>query len=208
MKKGKGWLSLILYLLIFAITAGILSYSFIMLGYYLIQAKLSSEYESIAYMARIYRDNAESEDGSIRAILEASDKEYIVRDEFGEVIEGNVDNTCGEKARVVSLSGVRDSVYVYADSKYPFISGSQYGFLTVDFPAVLGKLYGMDEGNVDPEIVTLTAEDEDAGIFENPIFFMTPGSDFLIKLPVWMGVPLSDKEVFIGKGYLAFNMGV
>ncbi len=207
MKKGHGWLSLVMYLLIFAVTAGILSYSFIMLGYYLIQAKLAAEYESIAYMAKIYEENPEADDETIRRILESSDKEYIVRDKFGDDIVGKSDNTCDESLRLVNLSGIDSSVYLYTDTKYPYISGTRYGYLDVDLAGLYGKLNGMDEKNFDPEIVTLSSAEDEEDLFNNPVFFMIPGSDFLVRLPVWMGVPLGNENIFIGKGYLSFNMG-
>ena len=99
LKKGHGWLSIIVYLIFFAFAGAMLTYVLAILGYYVLQAKLASEYESVSYMARIYDRSLSEETGdSVWALLEESEKEFIIRDKSGELIYGDKGNTCGDKS--------------------------------------------------------------------------------------------------------------
>ena len=80
MKKGHGWFSIIVYLIFFAFAGAMLTYILAILGYYVIQAKLGAEYESIAYMSRIYEKSLENDpEDPAWTLLDESEKEYIVR---------------------------------------------------------------------------------------------------------------------------------
>ena len=207
LKKGHGWLSIIVYLIFFAFAGAMLTYVLAILGYYVLQAKLASEYESISYMARIYDRSLSEETGeSVWALLEESEKEFIIRDKSGELIYGDKSTTCGEKSGKVTLSGITQSVIMYTDEDYPFLSAGRNGNVDIELLKVVKTLDGMNDENYDAEILTLTDADEEEH-FETIGFYVDVTSKFQLRLPVWMGCRVNrGKEIFIGKGYLTFKM--
>ena len=207
LKKGHGWLSIIVYLIFFGFAGIMLSYILAILGYYVVQAKLASEYESVAYMARIYdRSLSEDTEESVWALLEESDKEFIIRSRNGELIYGDRKNTCDDESGRVNLSGISGSVIMYADEKYPFISAGRNGNIDFEILKIFKAIDGMDDDNYDPEILTLTDADSEEH-FETIGFYVDVTSKFQLRLPVWMGCRVNNtKEIFIGKGYLTFKM--
>ena len=207
LKKGHGWLSIIVYLIFFAFAGAMLTYVLAILGYYVIQAKLASEYESVSYMARIYDRSLNEETGeSVWVLLEESEKEFIIRERSGELIYGDKDNTCADKNGKVTLSGITESVIIYADEDYPFISAGRNGNVDVEWFKVFKILDGMNDDNFDSEILTLSDADEEEH-FETIGFYVDVTSKFQLRLPVWMGCRVNKgKEIFIGKGYLTFKM--
>lgn len=207
LKKGHGWLSIIVYLIFFAFAGAMLTYVLAILGYYVIQAKLASEYESVSYMARIYDRSLNEETGeSVWVLLEESEKEFIIRERSGELIYGDKRNTCADKSGKVTLSGITESVIMYADEDYPFISAGRNGNVDVEWFKVFKTLDGMNDDNYDSEILILSDAEEEEH-FETIGFYVDVTSKFQLRLPVWMGCRVNKgKEVFIGKGYLTFKM--
>ncbi|MBR7090171.1 MAG: EAL domain-containing protein [Lachnospiraceae bacterium] len=207
LKKGHGWLSIIVYLIFFAFAGAMLTYILGILGYYVIQAKLASEYESVSYMARIYDRSLTEETGeSVWALLEESEKEFIIRDKSGKLIYGDKGNTCDDDSGKIALSGITESVIIYPDEDYPFISAGRNGNVNIELVKVFATLNGMNDEDYDSEILTLTDADEEEH-FETIGFYVDVTSKFQLRLPVWMGCRVNKgKEIFIGKGYLTFKM--
>ncbi|MBP5471342.1 MAG: hypothetical protein J6Y12_01590, partial [Lachnospiraceae bacterium] len=158
-------------------------------------------------MARIYDRSLSEETGeSVWALLEESEKEFIIRDKSGELIYGDKSNTCGEKSGKVTLSGITQSVIMYTDEDYPFLSAGRNGNVDIELLKVVKTLDGMNDENYDAEILTLTDADEEEH-FETIGFYVDVTSKFQLRLPVWMGCRVNrGKEIFIGKGYLTFKM--
>ena len=207
MKKGHGWFSIIVYLIFFAFAGAMLTYILAILGYYVIQAKLGAEYESIAYMSRIYEKSLENDpEDPAWTLLDESEKEYIVRDRHGELIYGERNNTCDDDSGKVILSGVEDAVIMYPDTEYPFIHANRSENVELDFIGIFKTINGMDDTEYDTEILTLYDADQEEH-FETIGFYVDVTSRFQLRLPVWMGIRVNKgKEIFIGKGYLTFKM--
>ena len=207
MKKGHGWFSIIVYLIFFGFAGVMLTYVLAILGYYVVQAKLAAEYESISYMARIYENRpADEAEYSVWTLLDESEKEYIVRDRLGNLIYGDEDNSCANESGRVTLSGLSEWITLYADEEYPFIKAGRDGYLEIDMLGVFKTLNGMDEDDYDEEILTLTDADSEEH-FETIGFYVDVTSRFQLRLPIWMGVRVENgREMFIGKGYLTFRM--
>ena len=80
-KKKHGVLAIFAFLLTCFVATMMLSYFVYSLVFYLLQAKLSSEYESISYMARIYEQSlADDYEGDVWSVLNEDGREYIIRD--------------------------------------------------------------------------------------------------------------------------------
>ncbi len=207
MKKGHGWFSIIVYLIFFAFAGAMLTYILAILGYYVVQAKLAAEYESIAYMSRIYEKSLSDESQDmVWGLLDESEKEYIVRDRSGDLLYGDKDNTCSEDTGKISLSGIQQAVLMYPDTEYPFIHGNSGGNVELDYFSIVKTLNGMNDENYDQEILTLYDADQEEH-FETIGFYVDVTSKFQLRLPVWMGIRVNKgKEIFIGKGYLTFKM--
>ena len=201
-KKQHGLLAIIAFIFTCFVATMMLSYFVYSLVYYLLQEKLSSEYESIAYMARIYEQSfAEDYEGDVLAVLNEDGREYIIRDASGSLLTGDEKNTCSEKGEEVVLTGIHEKVEVFTDKTYPFVTVDGNGDVTV---LILNLLNYIEGHKNDPELFLLIDDSEIHGNASNVLFF---DSDSFLRLPVWMGVPVGEtSETFIGKGFIYIRM--
>ena len=201
-KKQHGLLAIFVYLITCVVATFMLSYFVYSLVYYLLQAKLSSEYESIAYMGRIYDQSLEEGyEGDVWAVLDEDGREYIIRDNSGNLLAGDESNTCSEKGEEAYLSGTHEIVEIYVDTSYPFVTVDKDGETTVMLPRLIDYIQKHRE---DPSLFLLIDDAEIYGDTSNVLFF---DSDSYLRLPVWMGIPVCNgAETFIGKGFIYIRM--
>ena len=132
MMKKHGLLAIFAFILTCMVATMMLSYFVYSLVFYLLEAKLSSEYESISYMARIYEQSiSEDYEGDVWSILNEDGRDYIIRDKNGTLLVGDKDNTCSEEGAPVKLSGIEGDVEVFVDKEYPFVTLDREGLVTV-----------------------------------------------------------------------------
>ncbi|MBO4908264.1 MAG: GGDEF domain-containing protein [Lachnospiraceae bacterium] len=202
MKKKHGLLAIFAFILTCVVATMMLSYFVYSLVFYLLEAKLSSEYESISYMARIYEQSiSEDYEGDVWAILNEDGREYIIRDKNGNLLVGDKDNTCSEDGAPVKLSGIDCDVEVFVDKEYPFVTLDREGLVTV---RMLDLLDYIQDHRKDPELFLLIDDGDVSADTSNVLFFE---SDSYLRLPVWMGMKVTGgEETFIGKGFVYIRM--
>lgn len=202
MKKKHGLLAIFAFILTCVVATMMLSYFVYSLVFYLLEAKLSSEYESISYMARIYEQSiSEDYEGDVWAILNEDGREYIIRDKNGNLLVGDKDNTCSEDGDLVKLSGIDCDVEVFIDKEYPFVTLDREGLVTV---RMLDLLDYIQDHRKDPELFLLIDDGDVSTDTSNVLFFE---SDSYLRLPVWMGMKVAGgEETFIGKGFVYIRM--
>ena len=202
MMKKHGLLAIFAFILTCMVATMMLSYFVYSLVFYLLEAKLSSEYESISYMARIYEQSiSEDYEGDVWSILNEDGREYIIRDKNGALLVGDKDNTCSEEGAPVKLSGIEGDVEVFVDKEYPFVTLDREGLVTV---RMLDMLDYIQNHRKDPELFLLIDDGEVSGNTSNVLFFE---SDSYLRLPVWIGMKVADgEETFICKGFIYIRM--
>ena len=202
MKKKHGLLAIFAFIFTCVVATMMLSYFVYSLVFYLLEAKLSSEYESISYMARIYEQSiSEDYEGDVWAILNEDGREYIIRDKNGNLLVGDKDNTCSEEGSPVKLSGIDCDVEVFVDKEYPFVTLDREGLVTV---RMLDLLDYIQDHRKDPELFLLIDDGDVSADTSNVLFFE---SDSYLRLPVWMGMKVAGgEETFIGKGFVYIRM--
>ena len=205
--KGHGWFSLIMFLLFSLVASLLLADAVFTVGYYLLQTKIASEYESTSYMARIYDLSLKGEDPeSVWEILDEEGSEYIIRDSEGRLVYGNRDNTCFKKGSITHIANVEGPVEIYPDNANTYIWVDGDGDIRMN---VLGlvSLIGKDEEDIDSDILIIN---KDAAGTEGSFFggfAFTYSTDLQIRLPLWLGFDVNEgTEKFIGKGYVSIML--
>ena len=201
-KKKHGVLAIFAFLLTCFVATMMLSYFVYSLVFYLLQAKLSSEYESISYMARIYEQSlADDYEGDVWSVLNEDGREYIIRDNEGALLVGDENNTCSETGDSILLDGIQRNVEVYADKTYPYVTVNEKGEVHVLLMELVKYIQDHQE---DPELFLLLDDEDIYGDTSNVLFFV---SDSYLRLPVWMGLSVAEgEETFIGKGFIYIRM--
>ena len=201
-KKKHGFLAIIAFLLTCAVATMMLSYFVYSLFYYLLQEKLTSEYEAISYMERIYEQSlADDYEGDVHSVLAEDGREYIIRDASGKLLVGDENNTCSEEGEPVLIDGSSDKVELFVDKAYPFVAVDNKGEATV---LLLDLINFIDGHKHDSELFLLLDDSDIYSDYDNVLFFR---SDSYLRIPVWMGMPVGDgPETFIGKGFIYIRM--
>ncbi len=201
-KKKHGVLAILAFLLTSFVATMMLSYFVYSLVFYLLEAKLTSECESISYMARIYEQSlADAYEGDVWQVLDQDGREYIIRNNSGELVVGKEDNTCSEEGNVLKQGSIQENVELYVDKQYPYVTLNEKGEATVLLNDLLKYIRDHQE---DPELFFLIDDAEVHEDISNVLIFV---SDSYLRLPVWLGMKVAEgKETFIGKGFIYIRM--
>ncbi|MBP5553833.1 MAG: EAL domain-containing protein [Lachnospiraceae bacterium] len=201
-KKKHGVLAIFVFLLTSFVATMLLSYFVYSLVFYLLEAKLTSEYESISYMERIYEQSlADGYEGDVWQVLDQDGREYIIRDNSGKLLVGDEDNTCSEEGNILTLGSIQEKVELFVDKQYPYVTLNEKGEATVLLTDLLKYIRDHQE---DPELFFLIDDAEVHEDVSNVLIFV---SDSYLRLPVWMGMKVSNgEETFIGKGFIYIRM--
>jgi len=201
-KKKHGVLAILAFLLTSFVATMMLSYFVYSLVFYLLEAKLTSECESISYMARIYEQSlADDYEGDVWQVLDQDGREYIIRNNSGELVVGKEDNTCSEEGNVLMQGSIQENVELYVDKQYPYVTLNEKGEATVLLNDLLKYIRDHQE---DPELFFLIDDAEVHEDISNVLIFV---SDSYLRLPVWLGMKVAEgKETFIGKGFIYIRM--
>jgi EAL domain-containing protein (putative c-di-GMP-specific phosphodiesterase class I) len=201
-KKKHGVLAILAFLLTSFVATMMLSYFVYSLVFYLLEAKLTSECESISYMARIYEQSlADAYEGDVWQVLDQDGREYIIRNNSGELVVGKEDNTCSEEGNVLMQGSIQENVELYVDKQYPYVTLNEKGEATVLLNDLLKYIRDHQE---DPELFFLIDDAEVHEDISNVLIFV---SDSYLRLPVWLGMKVAEgKETFIGKGFIYIRM--
>ena len=220
LKKNHSWISLIIFIIIFA-TAGLIMWEFLKAFInYMVDSKLSSEYAAINYMAKLYEMGIDSEEsGSIYELLGAEGREYIIKDANGNILYDNGENTCIEEGGEVYLSSAvwgedgedddkayisKDKIYIYKDSRNGYIYANRYNAVKVDFIGLFTQLRNSKKLNSEFYQMVENSE-EQVTVSDSEGILLLSTDDISLAVPVWMEVDV-DNYTFIGKAFLHINI--
>ncbi len=182
LKKSHVWALVIKFVLFSVLSALTLVTAGMIYISYLINSAISSEYESIKYMARLYEGGLATDDKNIYELLRQETRDYLITDSEGRVIFCKGEDTRGEKSGLVKLSSYDEEIMMYTDSESPYLFPSD-GKIELDYPSYDNWL---DSKGVDDHFDAVTSLDDVA--------------DY-INIPIWISVDVGRDEHFIGKAY-------
>ena len=148
---------------------------------YIVDSKISAEYDRIKYMARLYDNAVRNNDDNIYNLLVEEGRDYIITNADNELTHVNGIKTISDESGYVTLSGSDEQVLIYRDREKGFIYPGADGRLAVDYMSF--REWASDDANEEQ----LDLETADA-------------NDTMINLPVWISVDLDGgKSHLIGK---------
>lgn len=182
-KRSHVWNSIVEFIIFAALSAVILAFATTVITEYLLETKLSAEYDRITYMAQLYENSQGEHDGQLYDMLTKEDRDYLVLDGKGKVIDSYGEDTRSDESDTVSLSIYNDNSQILVfrdDSNRNFIYPNN-GKISFAFRPFFTWM-SSDEDEMDKD--TEYAMDSNEGI---------------INLPLWMTVSLADGKQFVGK---------
>ncbi|MCR5356701.1 MAG: GGDEF domain-containing phosphodiesterase [Lachnospiraceae bacterium] len=178
--------SLIWFILFAAISACIIVAAVQMLLAYVIDTKISSEYESLEYMAKLYENGKAAGNEDIYAILNEEGHGYVITGNDGNVIYANGENTISSEGGPVTLPVKDEQVLVYRDTERGYVFPSNSGRLALDLNAFRKWMSSdLDIEEKDPEFIDV--------------------NNSILNLPIWISFDAGEGEHFIGKAIFRAN---
>ncbi len=102
LKRSHSWVAIILFIVVFFITAGfIVSYMNMFLSY-VMDSKITSEYKAASYMSKAYELAVKENNNEIIAFLVESGRSYVIKDSDGNVKYQYGEDTMGTKKGMLS----------------------------------------------------------------------------------------------------------
>ncbi|MCR5107391.1 MAG: EAL domain-containing protein [Lachnospiraceae bacterium] len=208
LKKSNSWIGIILYVLISISVLCVLGFFLANTSAYILNSRLSSEYEIISYMAKVYEDNGKENSEKVFSVLDKEGRSYIIKDKDGNTVHLSGKDTCGNELMDIRFLHGTKKVNTYADTENGFISPDENGNIKFDLPGLIKECNGKD----------LSDLEESAELFYIPKDELTEEKaegleklkekyEAFIRLPLWMSIDIGDgSEAFIGKAN--FTIGI
>lgn len=137
LKKNHSWLFLIVFVLLTTVIAALLVAFLEAMVDYVVESKISGEYESVTYMADLYNNKAMfSDEKALYSLLDTEGRDYFIKDSNGNVLHSKGKNTCSDEGGKVVLSSNTEDAYLYKDSVHGFISVNSSGRIILDLKAL------------------------------------------------------------------------
>ena len=174
---------------------------------YVIDNKVSSEYQNIQYLATIYEQQIDK-DNALYDIIDKDNRPYVVFDKDDNIVEQNGENTMGDTKGMVSIAGRLDGIDAYSDTTLPEpMMVSRDGEMEIsDYViAVIKKAIFTAPGKGEDSqlFVDLDKEDLKNGISQDKADKMLKKG---ISMPLWLGVDVKDgTEQFYGRALIVLN---
>ena len=214
-KSGLGG-ALILSLFFTIIMAALIIFSILTIGAYIVDTKLSSEYEKISYLAHLYEEGQSGKYGDVFGLINEDGHDYVVRDKSGKVLYSQGENTCDEHGEEVKLSMKYANVRVYKDTELGFIY-PENGDTQIAYGEIW-KWFNSDESRKQTNLDAL--EDDDSEMQMTSHIYDPDDEDNLdysvtidnldekyLNIPVWLGVEVNDgSEEFIGRALVSVDV--
>lgn len=205
LKKNRAGLTMCIFVLVSLAALSVMGMFVMFMAQYIFESKLKAEYDTIAYMAKIYDSTAEDTQGTSE-ILNAEGRDYIIRDKDGGSIYENGKNTCGDAIQKIRLFSGGHSIKIYTDKEAGFISSDEEGNPIFDLAGFIRKLKDKEsyEQPNDKNAIFFVPEiiDDDEAALGLQRLRSKYGR--MIRLPVWMAVDVrGGAEEFIGKAYFS-----
>ena len=184
-KRIHVWGSLIQFVLFAAVSAIIVVGAVQMILSYIVDTKISAEYESLQYMAKLYEKSKTEKDENIFENLNEEGHDYIVTDANGKRIYVKGEDTISSESGMITLPVQDKEIFVYRDTERGYVYPSN-GSLSLELNAFRKWM----SSNVDVEEKDFDLIDEHAN---------------MINLPIWVSFDIADGEHFIGKALFRAN---
>ena len=153
--------------------------------YYVLDSKLTAEYDAISYFADLYENGY-----SVEELLDRDDRSYIIRDADGNDIYNKGEMTISDEEMLVDLSSLGDEIHVYLDTKKRTLFFGPFKLLYFNPVALRNEV--VENKEID-EIQDLE-DGREAETLE------------MIDMPIWIAVDMKDGGKFIGQGHLRANL--
>lgn len=141
LRKNYSWIIFVIFGGLVWFVAGFVQFFVRNFGAYIMDSKLSSEYETICYMARLYEQGLQSGNEGIYTLLNAEGRPYLIKDADGNIIYENGKNTCSEESGRIKLYLFSDSITVYSDRDQRLLYPNEQGTLSLDDKEFMNLLF-------------------------------------------------------------------
>lgn len=145
---------------------------------YLMESKIDADYEALLREARIYE--AANENNDFIGYLKKGDREFIVKDSSGKVIDSYGKNTCGDESGYILMANGAVKRTIYKDTELGLFYADNNHEIAFDFFDGI-KIYLNEE-------------------------YKKLESGGSVKFPVWISISINGgTKEFIGKAYFTIN---
>ena len=145
---------------------------------YLMESKIDADYEALLREARIYE--AANENNDFIGYLKKGDREFIVKDSSGKVIDSYGKNTCGDESGYILMANGAVKRTIYKDTELGLFYADSNHEIAFDFFDGI-KIYLNEE-------------------------YKKLESGGSVKFPVWISISINGgTKEFIGKAYFTIN---
>ncbi|MCR5734592.1 MAG: EAL domain-containing protein [Lachnospiraceae bacterium] len=202
LKKNHSWLLVTVYTLIsLAAIAAIGIFVYFMTDY-VIKSRLKAEYDTIKYMASIY-ESAEDEE-----LLIKSGRDYILKDDKGNIISQSGDNTCGGDASMLKLPQSNEEIQVFVDQKNGFLKTGRAGHLKIDYMGLIHRFQERGSGNEleNLEIFTDAFDMDKSDLQINNFGILKVNLNSNVRLPLWMSADTAEGSTLFSKAYFSVSI--
>ena len=180
--------SIFVFILFSIVSTIMLCYTIQHFTSYVMDTKLSSEYDSISYLAKLYDAARGADDESIYALLDGEAHDYIVIGADGKVIrEKGVNSCCFEESGRLFLAAQNKVITAYRDSDRDYVYPGENERIHLNFLHFREWMQPeRNETEKGPEL--------------------TGSANRSINLPIWLSVDVAGgSEQFIGKAVFYAN---
>ena len=130
--KGHAWLSIVFYFIAYHVITLMLVVILGIVFFNMLYSKVSSEYGSVEYMARIYEASRRAGDKEILKLLDSDERPFFVRDLKGNIIYMQGENTCSKDAIRLGIPMMGHEVLVYTDEEEDYFHEGFFRFINFD----------------------------------------------------------------------------
>ena len=132
MTKGHAWLSIVFYFIAYHVVTLMLVVILGIVFFNMLYSKVSSEYGSVEYLARIYETSRRAGDKEILDLLDADDRPFFVKDIRGNIIYQQGENTCSKDAIRLGIPMMGHEILVYTDEEEDYFHEGFFRFINFD----------------------------------------------------------------------------
>ena len=222
-KKKNIWGSIIAFLLFSILAAVVLVLIVQSLTLYVIDEKLSAEYDNVRDMARLYDGNMSGNVSSFYPILDSMERDYVIRNNDGDILYQKGEATYSSEKKAMTISDVEEPVILYRENSADgvlYINNKGRMSIDIDMLSVWfqrkngsdfidqDKISEIEQtyeekkefklfGAWDPEIITIVRESLKVDKLEFPIWISTDVSNGTEELVVKGLIHVNTRDVLL-----------
>ncbi len=228
--KGYAWLSIVFYCLACFVVGFMLFGIMLIMFYNLLYSKLSGEYSTIEYLARMYEAARQSDNESVMEVLDTDDRPFFVKDVHGRVIYKKGKISCSDEMVNIGIPLLGRSVKVYEDTEFDLFKQGPMGLVSFDlkefeeddgesetqeaYPQGPEDISGLEELDEFLKEQGLTGGDNEKDSLKNvQISISSPGfgsirlDEMIDNIPVWIPVKINGGQyVLVAKVFIGMDV--